>query len=319
MAAPEVLNAVASKGIPADRPNAAAALGTPVPGRHGEEPPSHGSASQLRPTLVRRVLTGVQQLLVPSPMARIGLFFLATDAPAVVSVLARLGACEPDRAPTELKDYLVPYFPDDFRVAVRQLRAHAEAQAEVARVKERLARQRERELQSARLEARAKVAWCRWKELDAVVDAAERRVQSLRDTEPERYVTALRRFLDSARGLLAGRALTVRAHPADLARLQHVGGRARDSSETIQVADAGIQAGLLVTSTDGNVLIDETMASRRKRLDEMLRLLAAEVLFGTSTQDSGRAQWSVSQIRRGTEGAEAPGWQGATTEDIGNI
>jgi vacuolar-type H+-ATPase subunit E/Vma4 len=168
-------------------------------------------------------------------------------------------------------------------------RAQAEAQAEIARVTERLARQRERELQTARLEARATVAWCRWKELDAVVDAAERHVQSLRDTEPERYLDALRRFVDSARGVLAGRALAVRAHPADLARLPSSSDRARDNSETIQVADARIQAGLFVTSTDGNVLIDETMAGRRKRLDELLRLSAAEVLFGTSAQGSEQA------------------------------
>jgi V/A-type H+-transporting ATPase subunit I len=76
--------------------------------------------------LTRRTLAAVRQLLVPTPMVRIGLFFLATDAPAVVSALARLRACEPDRAPTELKDYLVPYFPDDFRVAVRQLRERYE-------------------------------------------------------------------------------------------------------------------------------------------------------------------------------------------------
>lgn len=72
------------------------------------------------------MLAGVRQVLLPTPMARIGLFFLAADAPAVISAIARLRACEPDRAPTELKDYLVPYFPGDFRMAVRRLRERYE-------------------------------------------------------------------------------------------------------------------------------------------------------------------------------------------------
>jgi len=98
----------------------------PGSGSHGAQPPSGDSTSPGEPRLTKRMLAGVRQVLVPTPMARIGLFFLATEAPAVVSVLARLRACEPDRAPTELKDYLVPYFPDDFRVAVRHLRERYE-------------------------------------------------------------------------------------------------------------------------------------------------------------------------------------------------
>ena len=175
-------------------------------------------------------------------------------------------------------------------VAEGRERAQAEGQAEIARAQERLARQRERELQAARLEARANIAWCRWRELDAVVDAAERHAESLRDTDPERYLNALRRFLDSARVLLPGRAFTVRAHPVDLARLRGVSAQTPDNAETTQVADTSIQAGLLVTSMDGNVFIDEMMASRRKRLDELLRLAAAEVLFGTPAQESGQAE-----------------------------
>jgi hypothetical protein len=68
------------------------------------QPPPGDSASPREPRLTKRMLAGVRQVLVPTPMARIGLFFLATEAPAVVSVLAPLRACEPDRAPTELKD-----------------------------------------------------------------------------------------------------------------------------------------------------------------------------------------------------------------------
>ena len=76
------------------------------------------------PTVVpsRGVLQRFRQLLVPAPMTRVGMFFLAHDAPAVVSVLARMGTCQIDRAPTELKDYLGTYFPERFREAFYRLR-----------------------------------------------------------------------------------------------------------------------------------------------------------------------------------------------------
>jgi V/A-type H+-transporting ATPase subunit I len=93
----------------------------PGSGPDGARPAPGDTVSPAERRLTTRMLAGVRRVLVPTPMVRIGLFFLAADAPAVVSALARLRACEPDRAPTELKDYLVPYFPDDFRVAVRQL------------------------------------------------------------------------------------------------------------------------------------------------------------------------------------------------------
>lgn len=68
------------------------------------------------------LLTLVRQLLIPTPMARVGLFFLAEDAPHVVSVLARLGACQVARLPSELEDYLEPCFPSAFRDAYHRLR-----------------------------------------------------------------------------------------------------------------------------------------------------------------------------------------------------
>jgi V/A-type H+-transporting ATPase subunit I len=50
------------------------------------------------------------------------LFFLGEDTERVVSVLERLGVCQIERVPTELKDYLAPYFPAQFRDAFRRLR-----------------------------------------------------------------------------------------------------------------------------------------------------------------------------------------------------
>lgn len=166
-------------------------------------------------------------------------------------------------------------------------RAQEESREQIAQVKDRLARKRERELQIARLEARAQIAWGRWRELDVVVDAAERQAESLRDTEPDRYLDALRRFLGSAREALPGRVLTVHARADDLDRLRRAGVKIFGESELAEIVDPNIKAGLRVTSADGNVLVDQTIAGRRQRLDEQLRLAAAEVLLGAHTEVNG--------------------------------
>jgi vacuolar-type H+-ATPase subunit E/Vma4 len=173
-------------------------------------------------------------------------------------------------------------------VAEARERAQEESRAQIARVKDRLARKRERELQIGRLEARAQMAWGRWKELDVVVDAAERQAESLRDTEPDRYLDALRRFLDAAREALPGRVLTVHAHRDDLDRLRCAGVKIFTESELAGIEDPNVKAGLRVTSAEGNVLVDQTIADRRQRLDEQLRLAAADVVFAHAEVNSPR-------------------------------
>jgi vacuolar-type H+-ATPase subunit E/Vma4 len=165
-------------------------------------------------------------------------------------------------------------------VSAARERAQDESRDQIVRVKDRLARKRERELQIGRLEARAQIAWGSWKELDVVVDAAERQAESLRDTEPDRYLDALRRFLAAAHEALPGRVLTVHARADDLDRLRRAGVKIFRELELAEIVDPNIKAGLRVTAADGNVLVDQTIADRRRRLDEQLRLAAAEVLFG---------------------------------------
>ena len=172
-------------------------------------------------------------------------------------------------------------------VAEARERAQEESREQIARVKDRLARKRERELQIGRLEARAQIAWGGWKELDVVVDAAERQAESLRNTAPDRYLEALRRLLDAAREALPGRVLTVHARADDLDRLRRADVRIFSESELAEIVDPNITAGLRVTAADGNVLVDQTIAGRRQRLDEQLRLTAAEVLFGAHAEMNG--------------------------------
>lgn len=169
-------------------------------------------------------------------------------------------------------------------IAEARARAETEARAEVDRAEERLARRRACALQDARLEARARMARCQWEELDAVLDAAERKVESLRHIDPRRYLDALCRFTEQTRQALPGRALSVRAHADDVAPLRRqlkAGASDRIVPGGIEIVEGDIPAGLIITSTDERVFADETIAGRRQRLDEALRLDAAETLFGT--------------------------------------
>ena len=72
----------------------------------------------------------LRRLLVPTPMVKAGLFFLAEDAAAVISVIARMAVCQIERVPTELKEYLSPCFPEQFRDAYRRLREQYEPLAQ---------------------------------------------------------------------------------------------------------------------------------------------------------------------------------------------
>lgn len=79
---------------------------------------------------LRAPTAALRRLLVPAPMVRVGLFFLAEDAPAVVTALARSEACQLTPVPAELQDYLTPCFPEPFRAAFRRLRQHYEPLAQ---------------------------------------------------------------------------------------------------------------------------------------------------------------------------------------------
>ena len=175
-------------------------------------------------------------------------------------------------------------------VAEARARAEAEARAEVDRAEERLALVRARALQDARLDARARITRCRWEELDAVLDAAERKVESLRHTDPQRYLDALCRLTEQTRQALPGRALSVRAHGDDVVPFERQWNAGAADSRVpgdVEIGERDIPAGLVITSTDGHVFADETVAGRRQRLDEALRLDAAETLFGTEPASRG--------------------------------
>jgi vacuolar-type H+-ATPase subunit E/Vma4 len=161
-------------------------------------------------------------------------------------------------------------------VAEARERADAERRAKVAQVQEQLQKQVNQELQNARLAARARIANFRWSELDAVLAEAEREVILMRESDPARYFAALRRFFNDAVGQLDAAELVVRANSEDIPLL-------RDQLHTpdrgIQFVADDVAAGIVVTTSDGNIAFDQSLARRRRRHDDELRLAAAEILF----------------------------------------
>jgi V/A-type H+-transporting ATPase subunit E len=169
-------------------------------------------------------------------------------------------------------------------VAEARARAEVERRAKVAQVQEQLQKQVNQGLQNARLAARARIAKLRWSELDAVLDEAEREICLLRKNDTERYVAGLRRFLNDAAGQLDAVGLIVRANSEDIPLLRdqlHMPDRA------IEFVADDVAAGIVVTTPDGNIAVDQSLARRRQRHDDVFRLAAAEILFPTKHESTG--------------------------------
>ncbi|MBI3462209.1 MAG: hypothetical protein HY000_03995 [Planctomycetes bacterium] len=160
-------------------------------------------------------------------------------------------------------------------VAEAREEAEAEAFAEQSTAQARLQKQVDRESQSARLEARASIARCRWSQLEGVLQEAQREVESLRKNDPDRYAAALCRFFQAARQQLGRAPLVVRGSGEDLGLLRD----AHRSGQEVEFVVVDVAAGIIVATRDGNVFCDQTIARRRQRLDQELRLAAAELLF----------------------------------------
>jgi vacuolar-type H+-ATPase subunit E/Vma4 len=158
----------------------------------------------------------------------------------------------------------------DAVVAEARRRAPEDAQARHRLAEGRLRKQAAREMQDARLAARALEANARWAELDAVLDEAVREAVLIRRRDPQRYAAALARFLRAARDQLAAPRLRVEADADDFPYLR---------GADCDLIQAVVAPGILVTTPDGNAVCDQTIAARRRRLDAELRLAAAEALF----------------------------------------
>jgi vacuolar-type H+-ATPase subunit E/Vma4 len=160
-------------------------------------------------------------------------------------------------------------------------RVTAEGATARRRAQERFEKHLARELQKARLATRALLANVRWSELGRVLDEAEREAASLRMNHQTRYAAALVRFFESARNHLPGLRLVVHANSQDSPKLHDY---VRTAGQDVEFLEAEIVAGVKVTTSDGNAIYDQTIASRRRRIDHELRMIAADVLFHACDQ-----------------------------------
>ena len=171
-------------------------------------------------------------------------------------------------------------------VAEARARAEAESRTSVIRNQEQLQKQVNQELQNARLAARARIANFRWSELDAVLAEAEREIYLMRTNDPERYFAGLRRFFNDAVEQLDAAQLVVRVNSEDVQLLRD---QLHMPDRVIQFVAAGdVAAGIVVTTPDGNIAFDQSLARRRQRHDDELRLAAAEIVFSDKIPTDGR-------------------------------
>ncbi len=163
-------------------------------------------------------------------------------------------------------------------IADARQQVQAECASELAQVRNQLQQQRERALQNARMEARARLAQFRWRELDAILDEAEAQISQLRQTDPARYTAALGRLLHQARQQLGGPELIVRASAENLDLLRGMA-ESHAGAPRIEWQAGEVPAGFVATTAQNTVVLDQSLQARRQRLDEQLRLAAAAVLF----------------------------------------
>jgi hypothetical protein len=68
----------------------------------------------------------------------------------------------------------------------------------------------------------------------------------------------------------------VKANEGDITELPE---RLRDEADEINFHQDNIAAGMVVSTSDGNAVVDQSMARRRQRYEHDLRLLAQEILW----------------------------------------
>ncbi|MDP7339925.1 MAG: V-type ATP synthase subunit E [Vicinamibacterales bacterium] len=164
-------------------------------------------------------------------------------------------------------------------VAAARSRTEAENTAALQGEEARLRKQAARELQNARLDARASLAAFRWSQLQAVLDETQQALEDLRARERRRYAAALIRLFHRACAELPRGPVVVRANVDDLQVLRDELETELVDTELVDYLEDDLPAGLVVSTADGNIVCDQTMDRRRSRRLGELQLAASETLF----------------------------------------
>ncbi len=161
-------------------------------------------------------------------------------------------------------------------------RLHAEEEHATAAAKAQAERTYQQAVQSAELELRAELDRLRLELVNAVLGHLPARLQQLAEDE-QRYLPLLRAWLREGAAAIERDELTVEVNARDLQRLkENWDSIAKESApgKRMTLADAPISCtgGVLITSVDRNIRIDNTFEGRRGRMGEEMHNVIAERL-----------------------------------------
>lgn len=166
--------------------------------------------------------------------------------------------------------------------STQQLRSDEERQVLAAKARaERLYQQR---MQAAELELRGEFERTAWSLIVAVVAALPGRLIALAQDEA-RYLPMLGRWLREGAQAIEDERLIVRANGRDLTLLRREWPHLSDhaAGKTVQLSADPIDSlgGVLVSSADDRIRVDNTFEARLERLDEQIRREVFRVLIAS--------------------------------------
>lgn len=162
-------------------------------------------------------------------------------------------------------------------------RLRADEEREVLSAKARAERLYQQRVQAAELELRGELERVRWSLVKAVLDALPARLAELAQDE-SRYLPLLRQWLREGMQAIERDRLIVRANRRDLPLLRREWPRlsAEDTAgKTVQLSEDPLDSlgGVLVSSADDEIRLDNTFEGRMERLDEALQRAVARLLI----------------------------------------
>lgn len=165
-------------------------------------------------------------------------------------------------------------------------RLRADEERATAAAKAQAERAYQQQVQSAELELRAELDRQRLELVNTVLGHLPARLQQLAEDEL-RYLPLLRGWLREGAATIERDELVVEANARDLQRLKkNWEGIAQEAAPGKRLALAGepiaCSGGVLITSTDRNIRIDNTFEGRLERLGEQLQNAIAERLGSAS-------------------------------------
>jgi V/A-type H+-transporting ATPase subunit E len=161
-------------------------------------------------------------------------------------------------------------------------RLRIEEEREVLAAKAQAERAYRQQVQAAELQLHAELDRLRLELVDAVLDCLPARLEQLTADE-QRYLPLLHSWLREGAQAIECNELIVQFNPRDLQRMQkdwqnHARKAAPGKQLALSPESIECKGGVLITSADRKIRIDNTFEGRMERLNEMLQNMIAEQL-----------------------------------------